>query len=124
MAKQPSSSSECESNTENEIRIASRAAVTSSGSALHVAPGWSTLLQVDHFYVPNGVSGWSCGVPVSQRGRKNRSPEGYRLPEKGLVTPDELPSVLKRYLAESGDTEEAIASQIGVNHHTLRRWFR
>jgi hypothetical protein len=26
------------------------------------------------------------------------------------------------YLAESGDTEEAVASQIGVNHHTLRRW--
>ncbi|HSZ76094.1 MAG TPA: hypothetical protein VK775_01705 [Chthoniobacterales bacterium] len=29
---------------------------------------------------------------------------------------------MKRYLAESGDTEEAAASRIGVNHHTLRRW--
>ena len=28
----------------------------------------------------------------------------------------------RRYLAESGDTEEAAASRIGVNHHTLRRW--
>jgi hypothetical protein len=27
-----------------------------------------------------------------------------------------LLSALKRYLAESGDTEEAVASQIGVNH--------
>ena len=38
------------------------------------------------------------------------------------VSPDELLSALKRYLSESGDTEEAVASQIGVNHHTLRRW--
>jgi transposase-like protein len=49
-------------------------------------------------------------------------PEGWRLPEKRVVSPDELLSALKRYLAESGDTEEAVASQIGVNHHTLRRW--
>jgi hypothetical protein len=47
---------------------------------------------------------------------------GCRLPEKRVVSPDELLSALKRYLAESGDTEEAVASQIGVNHHTLRRW--
>jgi hypothetical protein len=44
------------------------------------------------------------------------------LPEKGVVSPDELLSALKRYLKESGDTEEAVASQIGVNHHTLHRW--
>jgi DNA-binding XRE family transcriptional regulator len=48
---------------------------------------------------------------------------GGRLPEKDVVvTPDELLSALKRYLAESGDAEEAVASQIGVNRHTLRRW--
>jgi hypothetical protein len=47
---------------------------------------------------------------------------GCRLPERDLVTPDELLSALKRYLAESDDTEVAVASQIGVNHHTLRRW--
>jgi transcriptional regulator with XRE-family HTH domain len=41
---------------------------------------------------------------------------------KGVVSPDELLRALKRYLAESGDTEEAVASRIGVNHHTLRRW--
>jgi transposase-like protein len=44
------------------------------------------------------------------------------LEEKGGVSPDELLSALKRYLAESDDTEEAIASRIGVNHHTLHRW--
>ena len=38
------------------------------------------------------------------------------------VSPDELLSALKRYLEESRDTEQAVASQIGVNHHTLRRW--
>jgi transcriptional regulator with XRE-family HTH domain len=43
-------------------------------------------------------------------------------PERDPVTPDELLSALRRYLAESDDTEEAVASQIGVNHHTLRRW--
>jgi transposase-like protein len=44
------------------------------------------------------------------------------LPEKGVVSPDELLNALKRYLEESGETEQAVASQIGVNHHTLRRW--
>jgi transposase-like protein len=44
------------------------------------------------------------------------------LKEKGGVSPDELLSALKRYLAESGDSEEAAASRIGVNHHTLHRW--
>jgi transposase-like protein len=47
---------------------------------------------------------------------------GVDLPEKSVVSPDELLSVLKRYLKESGDTEQAVASQIGVNHHTLHRW--
>jgi transcriptional regulator with XRE-family HTH domain len=49
-------------------------------------------------------------------------PGRYRLPEEGVVSPDELLSALKRYLEESRDTEQAVASQIGVNHHTLRRW--
>ena len=44
------------------------------------------------------------------------------MPEKGGVSPDELLGALKRYLAESSDTEAAVASRIGVNHHTLRRW--
>jgi transposase-like protein len=44
------------------------------------------------------------------------------LPEKGVVSSDELLSALKRYLEESGETERALASQIGVNHHTLHRW--
>ena len=46
----------------------------------------------------------------------------YRLPEKDVINPDELVSALKRYLEESGDTDRAVASRIGVNHHTLRRW--
>jgi len=46
----------------------------------------------------------------------------YQLPEKGLISPDEVLSALKRYLEESGDTEQAVASRIGINHHTLRRW--
>jgi Homeodomain-like domain len=46
----------------------------------------------------------------------------YRLREKGVFSPDELLSALKRYLKESGDTEQAVARQIGVNHHTLQRW--
>jgi len=44
------------------------------------------------------------------------------LPEGDIISPDELLSALKRYLEESGDFEQAVASQIGVNHHTLRRW--
>jgi transposase-like protein len=44
------------------------------------------------------------------------------LPEKGVISPDELLSALKRYLEESGETERAIASKIGVNHHTLHHW--
>jgi hypothetical protein len=47
---------------------------------------------------------------------------GNQLPEKGVISPDELLSALKRYLEESGDTEQAVASKIGVNHHTLQRW--
>ena len=46
----------------------------------------------------------------------------YQLPEKDVISPDELLSALKRYLEESGDTEQAVASKIGMNHHTLRRW--
>jgi transcriptional regulator with XRE-family HTH domain len=38
------------------------------------------------------------------------------------MSPDELLKALKRYLAESGQTERSTASRIGVNHHTLRRW--
>jgi transposase-like protein len=38
------------------------------------------------------------------------------------ITPDELLSALKRYLEESGETEQTVASRIGVNRHTLHRW--
>jgi len=40
----------------------------------------------------------------------------YQLPEKDLISPDEVLSALKRYLEKSGDTEQAVASKIGVNY--------
>jgi hypothetical protein len=45
-----------------------------------------------------------------------------RLQEKALVTPAELLSTLRRYLEESSDSEQTIASQLGINHHVLLRW--
>ena len=72
------------------------------------------------------TSGHRAFVPLlrlaSNHPDDHRSSQRCRLPEKRLVSPGELLNALKRYLAESGDTEEAVASQIGVNHHTLRRW--
>jgi hypothetical protein len=44
------------------------------------------------------------------------------MPDKDVISPDELLSALKRYLEESGDTEQTVASKIGMNHHTLHRW--
>jgi transcriptional regulator with XRE-family HTH domain len=44
------------------------------------------------------------------------------MPEKDVVSPDELLNALKRYLGTSCDTEQELAKQIGVNHHTLHRW--
>ena len=46
----------------------------------------------------------------------------YQLPEKDVISPDEVMSALKRYLEDSGDKEQAVASRIGINHHTFRRW--
>jgi hypothetical protein len=46
----------------------------------------------------------------------------YQLPEKGVISPEQVLSALNRYLEESGDTEQAVASRIRINHHTLRRW--
>ena len=42
--------------------------------------------------------------------------------EREITTPDELLKALKRYLEESGESERVVASQIPINHHTLRRW--
>ena len=39
-----------------------------------------------------------------------------------ITNPDELMTVLKRYLRESNESEIVVASRIGVNHHTLHRW--
>jgi hypothetical protein len=38
------------------------------------------------------------------------------------TSPDELMTVLKRYLRESNESEIVVASRIGVNHHTFSRW--
>jgi transposase-like protein len=50
------------------------------------------------------------------------SGRGFRLPHKDVISPDQLMIALKRCLEESRDSEREVASQIGVNHHTLRRW--
>jgi hypothetical protein len=39
-----------------------------------------------------------------------------------VTSPDELMTVLKRYLRESNEGEIVVASRIGVNRHTLNRW--
>jgi hypothetical protein len=52
----------------------------------------------------------------------DRRKRRYQLPEKGVINPDQVLSALKRYLEESGDTEQAVGSKTGVNHHTLHRW--
>lgn len=44
------------------------------------------------------------------------------MPEKYAPSPDELMKALKRYIQESGETERAVASRIGINRHTLYRW--
>jgi DNA-binding XRE family transcriptional regulator len=40
------------------------------------------------------------------------------------MTPDELVETLKRYQRESNQSERTLASQIGVNHHTVNPWLR
>jgi hypothetical protein len=42
--------------------------------------------------------------------------------ENEVMSPNELLKALKRYLEKSGETERAVASRIGINHHILRRW--
>ena len=42
--------------------------------------------------------------------------------ENEVMSPDELLKALKQYLEKSGETERALASRIGINHHILRRW--
>ena len=44
------------------------------------------------------------------------------MPEKAVIGPDELLKALKRYLEESGETERAVASRIGINRHILSSW--
>jgi hypothetical protein len=39
-----------------------------------------------------------------------------------VTSPDELMTVLKRYLRESNESEIVLASRPGVNRHTLNRW--
>ena len=44
------------------------------------------------------------------------------MPGKDVVGSDEVLRALKRCLEESGDTEEAVTSRIGINHRTLHDW--
>lgn len=65
------------------------------------------------------ASMWSrSGVYFWAAGWKRR----YQLPNKDVISPDELLSALKRYVEESGEIEQTVASKIGMNHHTLHRW--
>jgi hypothetical protein len=78
-------------------------------------------------------SGWEARPSASQRDREYAlsmlwiflagplEGERYRLSDNDVVSPDRLMSALKRYLEESRDSEREVASQIGVNHHALRR---
>jgi hypothetical protein len=70
-------------------------------------------------------------IPVLEKGNRSRSGrfrdfrlrgEGMDCSEKGVTNPNELMTALKRYLEQCGKTEQAVASQIGVNRHTLARW--
>jgi hypothetical protein len=51
-----------------------------------------------------------------------RKEGGNVLVENKSTSADELMEPLKRYLKESGETERTVASRIGLNYHTLRRW--
>ena len=63
---------------------------------------------------------------IEQKTKANRPKSfcmGFRSVAATEVTsPDELMTVLKRYLRESNESEIVVASRIGVNHHTLNRW--
>jgi transcriptional regulator with XRE-family HTH domain len=39
-----------------------------------------------------------------------------------IMSTDELLKALRQYLEKSGEPERSVASRIGINHHTLRRW--
>jgi|HubBroStandDraft_6_1064221.scaffolds.fasta_scaffold657871_1 hypothetical protein len=41
--------------------------------------------------------------------------------ENEVMSPDKLLKALKRYFEKSGETERAVASRVGINHHILRR---
>lgn len=39
-----------------------------------------------------------------------------------MTSLDEVTEALKRYLKDSNESERVVATQIGVNHHTLHSW--
>ena len=60
-------------------------------------------------------------VAIKPMGISSHGTSG-RLQEKAVVTSAELLSTLRRYLEESGDSEQKIASHLGINHQALLRW--
>jgi len=66
------------------------------------------------------VAGRLNAVRHFSEGKRNKA-AGNRV-SITLTSPDELMTALKRYLEQCGKTEQAVASQIGVNRHTLARW--
>jgi hypothetical protein len=47
---------------------------------------------------------------------------GNFLAENESTSPDQLTDALRRYLENSGETDRSVASRIGFNYYTLRRW--
>ena len=59
---------------------------------------------------------------VHRVGSDSGEREGNFLEENEPPSPGKLMEALRRYLEDSGETERAVASRIGINYHTLRRW--
>jgi DNA-binding XRE family transcriptional regulator len=77
------------------------------------------------------LSFFATEIPALEKGNRSRFGRfsdfrlggvGMDCSEKGITNPNELMIALKRYLEQCGKTEQAVASQIGVNRHTLARW--
>ena len=71
--------------------------------------GIVAISDVSTFTAYRASSAWS---------RKRR----YLAAENEIMSTDELLKALRRYLEKSGEPERSVASRIGINHHTLRRW--
>jgi hypothetical protein len=83
------------------------------------------LVEYGKFIVGHGNAEKRVGIGSRTKG-EGKYTECYCMKPRSAATevtsPDELMTVLKRYLRESNESEIVVASRIGVNHHTLNRW--